>query len=171
LRAILAFRRAAGELRPFGRAHAVAGDVLRLDAKLLHLLDHRPTLRVHAAIHDDVGILGLDLGQDRLEVGRLVVGIFASDDGPAGGLYGLLRLVGQTRAIRRFVVDDRDLLAAQRSDRFLADHAALLHVVRHDAERGLEALQGQLRIGRGWRDLGYARVAVDLGGGDRRAGV
>ena len=88
-----------------------------------------------------------------------------------GGLGGLLGLVGQARAVRGLVVDDGDLLGAERRDGFLADDAALLHVVGHDAERGLEALQRVLRIGRRRRDLRNAGVAVELGGGNRRARV
>ena len=63
----------------------------------------------------------------------------------AGGLGGLLGFVGEARAVGGLVVDDRDLLGAQRLNRCLADDAALLHVVGHHAERGLEALQRVLR--------------------------
>jgi hypothetical protein len=72
-----------------------------------------PTDRIHAAEEDHIRLLGLDLGQNRLEVGRLVGGELARDDRRTGRLGGLLDLVGQTLAIGRTVVDDRNLLGAQ----------------------------------------------------------
>ena len=154
---------AAGELRPLGGAHAVAGDVLGLDAQFLHLLDHRPALRVHSAIHDDVRALGLDLGENRLEVRCLVVGVLACNDGRAGSLGRLFRFVGEPRTVRRLVINDRNLLGAESLDRGLSDHAALLNIVGHHAKRRLEALQCELRIRRRRRNLRYAGVAVELG--------
>ena len=171
LGAVLAFGGTPGELGPFRRAHAVTGNVLGLDAELLHLLDHGAALRIHPAVHDDVGALGLDLGQDRLEVGRLVVGELVRDDGPARRLRGLLGLFGKARAVCGLVVDDGDLLGAERGDGFLADHASLLHVVGHDPERGLEPLQRVLGIGGRGRDLRNAGVAIELRGGNGRARI
>jgi len=69
------------------------------------------------------------------------------------------------------VVDDRDFFRAELRHRVLAEHLALLHVVRHYAKRALVALVRVLGIGRRGGDLRDARVMVDPGGGDRRAGV
>ena len=93
------------------------------------------------------------------------------DDGPACRLRGLLGLFGKARAVCGLVVDDGDLLGAERGDGFLADHASLLHVVGHDPERGLESLQRVLRIGGRRRDLRNAGVAIELRGRNRGARI
>jgi hypothetical protein len=62
-------------------------------------------------VEHDVGVLRLDLGEDRLEVGFLVGGALAADDRDLGALQRLLDLVGDALAVRGLVVDDGDLLA------------------------------------------------------------
>jgi hypothetical protein len=113
LRADHAFRGGSGELRHFARARAVAVGERRLDPELARLLQHRAARRVHAAVEDNVGALALHLREDRLEVGRLVVGLLASDDVDAGGLQRLLDFVGEAFAVGRRVIRDRDLLGLE----------------------------------------------------------
>jgi hypothetical protein len=55
--------------------------------------------------------------------------------------------------------------------RVVAEHLALLLVVGHHAEGGLEALLRVFRIGRRGRDLRRCRRRIQLGGGNRGAGV
>jgi hypothetical protein len=161
----------AGELDELRRAHAVAREERRLDAELGHLLGHRAGRGVHAAVHHDVRLGAADLGQDRVEVGGLVVREFARDDLQALFLRDLLDHVRQALAVGGAVVDDRDGLGLQRLGGVIGEHRALLVVVGDDAEGGLESLLRVLRIGRRGRDLRDARVGVDLRGRNRRAGV
>ena len=64
----------------------------------------------------------------------------------AGGLGRLLELVRQALAVGGAVVDDGDLFCAQPGHGKLAQHLALLRIVGHHAERGLEALFGVLGL-------------------------
>ena len=151
-------------------AAAVAGDELGADAQLLDLAQHRSGLGVHAAIHHHLGALGLDLGEDGHEIGGLVGGEFAPDHGAAPSLHGLLHLVGEALAVGRAVVDDGDLLA-QVAGGVLADGQPLLHVVGDGAIDQLEALLGELGIGRGRGNHRDAGLVVNAGGGNGGAGV
>src|SRR6185503_3547972 len=83
----------------------------------------------------------------------------------------LLELVREALAVGGAVIDDGDALGGHLPDRVLAQHLALLDVVRHHAEGALVALLGVLGIGGRRRDLRYAGVVVDLGRGYGRAGI
>ncbi len=158
-------------LAHFARARAVAERERRLDAELAGLLDHRAAGGVHAAVEDHVGVLALHLGQDRLEVGRLVVGLFARDDLHAGGLQRLLDFVGEAFAVGRRVVGDRDLLRLELIRHVRGDRRTLLVVAADGAEHDLEALFGELRVRRRAGDHRQAGLVVDGRGGNRHAGV
>ena len=69
-------------------------------------------MRIHAAEEDEVRLGGLDLRQDRLEVGRLVVGVLGCNDLDAGRFGRLAELVGDTLAIGGTVIDDGNALGA-----------------------------------------------------------
>ena len=123
-----------------------------------------------AAEIGDVDVGGLQLGDERAIV------LLAGREGlvhdllQAGRIHRLLGLVGEAFAVGGLVVQDRDVLALELRRQILAGDAALLVVAAADAEHvGAGALVGQLRIGRGRRDLDDAFVRVDLGGGDRGA--
>ena len=163
--------RAAGQLGQFARADAVTAHELGFHAQLLHLADHRAGHGVHAAEEHDVGLGGLELGDDGREIGGLVVGELVAHEVAAGGLDALFELVGHALAIGCAVVDHRDVLALEFLHGIAAQRAAQVHVVSHHAEGGLEALAGELGVGRRGRDLRDAGVAVDLGGRDGGAGV
>jgi hypothetical protein len=138
----------ARELDQLGRADSVATHELRVDAELLHLAQHRARDRVHATVEDQVRLGALELGQDRVEVGRLVIGVFAAHHLATGRLDRLLELVGHALSVGGAVVDDRERLGLDLLDRVAAERAAELAVVSDDAERGLEALLRVLRVRR-----------------------
>ena len=68
-------------------------------------------------------------------------------------------------------MEDRDLAADVVVDHVVGGEDALLVVAAAGAEDVVEALLGQLRVGRGGRDLQDALLVVDLRGRDRRAGA
>jgi hypothetical protein len=76
-----------------------------------------PATASHTTEEHHVGLLGLDLGQDGVEVGGLVVGELAIDDFTASSLDALLELVSHALTVGGAVVDDGDLLAAEILDR------------------------------------------------------
>src|SRR6185312_4753817 len=166
-----ALGRLARELAHLVGARAVAEREDRLDAELARLLEHRAAGRVHAAVEDDVRTLGLDAREDRAEVGLLVGGVRAADDRDLVALERLLDLVREALAVRGLVVDDRDLLRLELARDVGGDRRALLVVAAHGAEHRLHAALGERRVGRGARDHRDAGLRVDLGGGDRDAGV
>ena len=159
----------AGELHEFRRTDTVTADELGLDAQFLHLLGHRTTLGIHATVENNIRLLGFDLGQNGLEVGGLVVGIFGSDNLQAGSLSGLLELVGQTLAVSGAVIDDGNGLAFLGHE--LAEHLALLDIIGHDAESGSKTLLRVFRVGRRRRDLRDACVGIKLGSRDGGTGI
>jgi hypothetical protein len=130
-----ALGRLARELAHLVGARAVAEREHGLDAQLARLLDHRAAGGVHAAVEHDVGVLRLDLGEDGLEVGFLVGGALAADDGHLRALQGLLDLVGDALAVGGLVVDDRDLLRLELVGDVGGDRRALLVVAADGAER------------------------------------
>src|SRR6185503_8232534 len=134
-------------------------------------LEERAARGVHAAVEDHVGVLRLDLGEDRLEVGFLVGGALAAHHVHLVGLQRLLDLVGEALAVGGLVVDEGDLLRLQLVRDVRGDGRALLVVAAHGAEHGLHAALGELRVGGRARDHRDPGLAVDLRGGDRDARV
>lgn len=169
--AVLAFGGGAGQGDEVGRAAAVAGEELGLQPQFLHLLGHGAALGIHAAVEDQVRLLRLDLGQDGLEVGGLVIGVLAGHHLEAGSFGGLLELVGQALAVSGTVVDDGNALGRQGLGGELGQGLALLLVVGHDAEGGGKALLGVGGVGGGAGNLGNAGIEINLGGRDGGAGV
>ena len=154
------------ELAHLVRARAVAEAEHALDAELARLLDHRAAGGVHAAVEDRVRRLALHLGEDRLEVGRLVGGLLARHDLHARSLQRLLDFVGEALAVGGGVVGDGDLLDLHVGE-VLRDGGTLLVVAADGAEDRLEALLGELRVGRRARDHRDAGLVVDRRRGDR----
>ena len=143
----------------------------RIDALLLGLARDQTGLGVIAAEIDQIDAGVLHLGDQRGEVlvargDRLVHGLL-----DAARVQLLLELVGEALAVGRLVVDDRDLAADVVVDHVVAGEGALLVVATAHPEDVFEALLGQLRIGRGRRDLQDAFLVVDRGRGDRGAGA
>ena len=141
-----------------------------LDTQLLHLFGHRAALGIHAAVEDQFGLGRLDLGQDGLEVGSLVGGVFGGDDLEAGRFGGLLELVGQALAVGGAVVNNGYRLDALLGGE-LAECPALLDIVGHHTESRLEALLRVFRVGRRAGNLRDAAVGIQFGCGDGRAGI
>ncbi len=81
-----------------------------------------------------------------------------------------LRLVGEALTVGRLVVQDGDLLAGEILGEIVARDLALLVVTAANAvDVGAGALVGELRVGRGWRNLDDAFFRIDLRRRDRRA--
>ena len=115
----------------------------------------------------DAGLLELgDQGGEVLVAGgdRLV-----EDFLHAARVQLLLELVGQALAVCRLVVKDRDLARDLVVDDVVRGVNALHIVTAAGPEHILEALLGQLRVGRGGRDLQDALLVVDGRSRDRRA--
>src|SRR5262249_41039609 len=85
-----------------------------------------------------------------------------------GLVQRLLHLVGETFAVGRLVVEDRDVLAAVVLGDVIAGNRTLLIVAAADAERVPQAAVRERGIGRGGRDLQHAAIGVSLGSRDRR---
>jgi hypothetical protein len=131
----------------------------------------RPAGRVHAAVEHRVRIPAAQLGQNRFPVGGLVGALFARQYLDARGLERLLDLVGDALAVRGRVVDHRHQLGLVVAREIAGNRRPLLVVAADDAELRLVPGLGELRIGRRARNHGYARLAVDVRGGNRCAGV
>jgi hypothetical protein len=139
---------------------------VRLDAELARLLQHRAAGRVHAAVKDGVGVLALHLGQDRLEVGCLVVGFFTRDDLDAGCLQRFLDFVGETFAIGGGIVGDGHFLGFHFAGDVCGNRRTLLVVAADSAEDVLEALLGHFRIRCRSRNHRQPGLVVDGGSGN-----
>ena len=146
LRAQQAFGGFACQLAHFVGAGAVAEGVHHFQAKFLALLDQGATGGVHAAVEDRVRLLALDLGQDGFPVIGLVGSLFARQDLDAGGLEGLLDLVGQAFAIGGGIVDDGNGLGLDFGCEVLGDRRALLVIATDGAKGDLVAVLGDLGI-------------------------
>ncbi|CAM2144501.1 conserved hypothetical protein [Paraburkholderia tropica] len=171
LRADDVVRRGARELREAFRADAVARQHLRAQAELARLLGERTAGGIHAAVHDRVRILALDLGENRAEIDGLVVGRVVRNDLHAERFRGLFELVREALAVGGRVVDHGDALHVQALERVVGERRTLLRVGGDHAVRGLEALLRIGRIRRRRRDLHDAGVAIDLRGGNRCARI
>ena len=130
----------AGQLRQVGSADGVAAHVLGLDAQLLHLAQHRAAAGVQAAEEHDIRFLGLERGQDRVEIGCLVVGVLCGDNRHAGSLGRLGEFFCQALAVGRTVVDYCSGLGMQCLGRVATQGAAQLAVVGDHAESRVVAL-------------------------------
>ncbi len=150
---------------------AVAEGEYRRHLQLARLLQERAASGIHAAVEHGVGLLALDLGQHGLPVDGLVGALFARQDLDAGGLEGLLDLVGEAFAIGGGIVDDGDGLWLAVGGQVVGNGRTLLIVAADDAEYALEALLGQRRVGCGAGDHRDVGAVVDRRGGDRGAGV
>src|SRR3990167_8999546 len=151
--------------------HTIAAEERQGQAQRAHLLHHRSALCVHAAKKQQVGVQSLDLGEDRGEVGGFVGGEFVADDGGTSGHSGFFKFIRQTLTVGCAVVDDRNVLSLHFAYRKLAQHAALLRIVRHHAECILETLLGVSDVGGGGGNLRNLGVGVNAGGGNRGAGI
>ena len=159
------------ELGQFGRADAVTAHELRLYAQLLQLTQHGARHGIHAAVEDNIGLLALDVREDGHEVSGLVGGVLAAHDLAAGGLHALGELIGHTLAVGGAVINDGHRFSLELLDGIAAEGSAQLAVIGHHTEGCLEALQGVLGVGGRGRDLGDARIRVNLGGRDGGARV
>ena len=126
---------------------------------------------IHPAVKHQIGILGLDGGQNGLEIGRGIGGVFTVDDRAAFGLDRSHELIGQALAIGGAVVNDRNVFGLGHIDGIVTQRLALLNVIGNHPEGGFKALASIFRIGSRWRDLWQAGICVDSGGGDGGARV
>src|SRR5262249_49859265 len=133
-----------------------------------HLAEDQAGFGVVAADIDHVDLVGLHLGHQRVEVlvalGIGLVHLFFH----AGLVQRLLHLVGETFAVGRLVVENRNVLAAIVLGDVVAGDRTLLIVAAADPERVPQAAVGERRIGRGGRDLQHAAVGIGLRRWDRR---
>ena len=162
--------RLAADLGQVGGVEPVRAHELRLHAPLAGLLEEGRRLLVDAAEVDEVGVLGLDRGDDRVEV-RLLLGALEADDldAPLRGVF--LEELGHALPVGRLVVDDVDRLGLELAGRELRAHHALHVVAAAHAVDVLVAAVGDGRVGVGRRDHRQAHVLVDLRGRDRDTGV
>ena len=86
----------------------------------------------------------------------------------AGLVERLLGLVGEAFAVGGLVVEDGDVLALVVLGDVVAGDQALLVVAAADAGHVPELALGELRIGRGRRDLQHVAVGIGFRGRDRR---
>ncbi len=126
---------------------------------------------MHAAPihHLDAGVL--ELGDERGEILLAGADAFVDHLGDAEIVHRLLRLVGETLAVRRLVVDDGDLLILQMLGDVLAGDGALLIVATAGAEHVPQLALGYQRVGGRRRDHQDAVVDVDLGCRQGDAGI
>jgi hypothetical protein len=126
---------------------------------------------VQPAPIDEVGVGRLDLGDQGREVLVVLVDTFKQRFLETFAVDGLARLLGQTLAIGRLVVHDRDLLALEIFDDVIARDRALLVVATAGAEDVPHVALGDLGIGGRRRNLEDAVLLIDLGGGNGDARV
>ena len=97
--------RLAGDLRQVGRVETIGPEELGLDALLARGLEERRRLLVDPAEVDEVGVLGFNGSDDRIEV-RLLLRALESDDLDALLLGVGLEELRDTLPIGGLVVDD-----------------------------------------------------------------
>ena len=135
------------------------------------LADDQAGFGVQAAPVDDGDAGFLHLGDQRREVLVADVDAFVHDFRDAGGVHRLLGLVGEALAVGGLVVDDGDLGVLELLGEIGAGDRALLVVAAAGAERVPQAALGEVRVGRGRRDLEDAVLGIDFRGRDRDARV
>ena len=166
-----ALGRGTGDQAKFLGRHGVARDELNRVAAVACRAGHERDLGMIPADiqHGDIRRL------QRSDLGRIVVlpGRIGLVDrfGHAALVQLLSGLVGETLAIGRVVVKDRDLLVGPMIGQVVAGHDALRVVAANDAENVGTALLGQHRIGRRRRNLQDARRLVDFRCRDRGSGA
>ncbi len=135
---------------------------MRAVALLTHLAQDQAAFGVIAADIDGIDAGFLQLGNERGVV--LFTGSvgFVHGLGDARGVERLAGLVRQAFAIGRLVVDDGDLLVLVVLGQEVAGDDALGIVTAADAVDVPAALVGELRVGRGGRDLHDAFFLINL---------
>jgi len=160
----------AADLDEVRGVHAVGAEELRLHAFLARLLEEGRALVVDPAEIDEVGILGLDRGDDRVEV-RLLLRALEADDLHALLLEVVLERLRDALAVGRLVVQHVGRLDFQGAGGELGAHRALHVVAPADAiDVGIPAV-GDLLVGVRRRDHRERVFLVDLRRGDGDAGV
>ena len=171
LRADQAVGRFLGEREHLVGTGAVTEYEDRLDAQLTRLFQQRAAGLVHAAVEYHIRILGLDLGENRLEIGFGIGGALTAENGNLVCLQGLLNFIGQPFAVGGLVVDQGNFLRLDLIGDIGGNRRALLVVTTYGAEGIGKTTLGQHRIGGRAGDHRDAGLAVNLGSGDRHAGI
>jgi hypothetical protein len=161
----------ASQFGQLGSADAVTAQELGFDAQRFHLAQHRAGHSVHAAKEHDVRLLGLQSGQDGIEVRSFVGGEFVTDDGATSSGCTLLELFSHALAVSGTVIDHSDVFTFERFHSVLAEGATQVNVVSHHAERAGVTLTCVLGVGRRWGDLWNASSVVQLRSWNSGAGV
>src|SRR5437763_4459886 len=134
-----------------------------LHAAVAELLEQTAGLRVVTAVGDDVRVRGLDLG-NRRGVVRRVLGELVALGRDACGLEGLLERVPEADAVFLVVRDDEGGLRRLGLDQEVGDAGTLVVVVRDDTVPVLPAVLRQARVRRRRRharDLALLEHAAD----------
>src|SRR5262245_187324 len=146
----------------FVRCYAVAAHQRRLHSLVAHLAHDQAAFGVEAAPIDEIGARLLDLGHKRRKVLLAGVHAFIKHFLYPAFVDRLLGFIGETFAICRLVVNDRDFLALEMFRDVFARHLPLLIVATADAEDVPHLALGYGGVGRGRSDLEYAVFLIDL---------
>jgi len=135
------------QLGQFSCTDTITTHEFGVDAKLLHLLEHRACNSVHATEENDVWLLALEGGQNSVEVRRLVSCELVSNQIATGCFNSFFKFFSHTLAIRCTVINHGNALALECFNSVFAQCAAQVNVISHNAESTGVTLACVFRIG------------------------